>query len=146
MKVKTLAMRGEAHERVAEIVNRCIAASRLSQTLVDLAHLRVSQLNCNDVRTDAHFLALLGAGYPVRKLMLVSDWFDAGTGLTPREKAALSWAEALVTAGEDGVGRARCLQVAAVFEHNELVALSLAIALENARSRRACAPTRGPLQ
>lgn len=133
--------RDDAHERVAEIVDQCIVTSNLPRTLVDLAHLRVSQLNRNDVRMDAHFLLLLGAGFPVRKLMLVSDWCDADTGLTPREKAALTWAEALLTTGEASVAHAQYHEVAAVLEHNELVALSLTIALENVRSRKGLGPT-----
>jgi len=133
-----------SHERIAQIVDRCVAQSALSQSLCGLAHLRVSQINGCDARMDAHFLSLLGAGIAIEKLALVSDWRDAGTGLTPRERAALAWAEALLLAtGEARVAHAQYQEVAAVLEHDELVALSLSIALENARSRQAVAGLRG---
>jgi AhpD family alkylhydroperoxidase len=132
-----------SHERIAQIVDRCVAQSALSQSLCGLAHLRVSQINGCDARMDAHFLSLLGAGIAIEKLALVSDWRDAGTGLTPRERAALAWAEALLATGEARAAHAQYQEVAAVLEHDELVALSLSIALENARSQQAVAGLRG---
>ena len=65
----------------------------LPKDLVNLVYLRVSQINGCAFCIDMHSRDLLKSGLAVDKLVLVPVWHDAGDVFTPRERAALAWAE-----------------------------------------------------
>lgn len=128
-------MKIATHEAAVDIVHRCVERCGLCLELIGLARLRVSQVHGCDERADAHFLSLIDADFPLEKLVLVADWRNAGAELQPQEQAVLAWAEALVHPDPTPVPDALYQEVFAMLGHEELVGLSLAIALENALSR-----------
>jgi hypothetical protein len=128
-------MKIATHEAAVDIVHRCVERCGLCLELIGLARLRVSQVHGCDERADAHFLSLIDADFPLEKLVLVADWRNAGAELQPQEQAVLAWAEALVDPDRTPVPDALYQEVFAMLGHEELVGLSLAIALENALSR-----------
>ncbi|MDP9920721.1 alkylhydroperoxidase family enzyme [Variovorax boronicumulans] len=123
------------HEVAADLIHRCVERSGLGFGLVGLARLRVAQVHGCDARIDAHFLALIDAGFPVEKLVLVADWREAGAALPPQEQAVFAWAEALARRGSVPAPDALFQEVLALMGQEALVGLSLAIVLENALSQ-----------
>jgi AhpD family alkylhydroperoxidase len=110
--------------------------SGLSEDLIDLVYLRVSQINGCAYCIDMHARDLLKVGVPVDKLVLVPVWRDAGGLLfSPRERAALAWAETVTCVAKTGIPNADYVAAAAEFSEKELADLTYAIGLMNAFNR-----------
>ena len=107
----------------------------LPKELIDLAYLRVSQINGCAFCIDMHSRDLLKSGLNVEKLVLVPVWHDAGNVFTARERAALAWAETVTRVSETGVPDAAYEAAAAEFNDAELTDLTYAIGLMNAFNR-----------
>src|SRR3989442_1071681 len=109
----------------------------LSPVLVDLAYLRVSQINNCAYCLDMHTRNLLKRGVKVEKLALVQAWAAAGSLFDERERAALGWAESVTRVAETGVPDEAYEASRAVFDERELVDLTIAISLMNTYNRMA---------
>jgi AhpD family alkylhydroperoxidase len=112
-----------------------VMQSGLSDTLIELVFLRVSQINNCAFCLDMHTRALLTKGQKVEKLALVQAWAEAGSLFDARERAALAWAETVTRVAETGVPDDAYQAARAVFEERELVDLTIAIGLMNAYNR-----------
>ena len=109
--------------------------SGLPKALIDLVYLRVSQINGCAYCIDMHSRDLLKSGLAVDKLLLVAVWSDAAPVFTPRERAALAWAEAVTRVADNGVEDADYAAAAAEFSAKELADLTYAVGLMNAFNR-----------
>ncbi|KQV79602.1 carboxymuconolactone decarboxylase family protein [Rhizobium sp. Root1220] len=109
--------------------------SDLPEELINLVNLRVSQINGCAFCIDMHSRDLLKGGLSVDKLVLVAVWREAGRLFTPRERAALAWAETVTRVSETGVPDADYDAAAAEFNEKELADLTYAIGLMNAFNR-----------
>jgi len=107
----------------------------LSQELLVLVNLRVSQINGCAYCIDMHSRELLTLGVNVDKLVLVPVWKDARDLFTTRERIALALAETITLVAETGVHDADYEAAAAEFSDKELVDLTYAIGLMNAFNR-----------
>ncbi|MGF9760730.1 carboxymuconolactone decarboxylase family protein [Microvirga sp. 0TCS3.31] len=114
-----------------------VAQSGLPAALIELVYLRVSQINGCAYCIDMHCRALLKAGVPVDKLVLVAVWDDAGSLFDDREKAALKWAEMVTRVSDTHVPEAAYAEARAGFSEKELADLTIAIGLMNAFNRLA---------
>ncbi|TKC85948.1 carboxymuconolactone decarboxylase family protein [Trinickia terrae] len=114
-----------------------VTQSSLSPVLVELAYLRVSQINNCAYCLDMHTRDLLKKGMKVEKLALVQAWAEAGNLFDERERAALAWAESVTRVAETGVPDAAYEAARAVFNERELVDLTIAISLMNTYNRMA---------
>ncbi|MEW9585604.1 carboxymuconolactone decarboxylase family protein [Paraburkholderia sp. DGU8] len=114
-----------------------IMQSSLSPVLVDLAYLRVSQINNCAYCLDMHTRDLLNKGVKVEKLALVQAWEEAGNLFDERERAALAWAESVTLVAQTGVPDEAYQAARAVFDERELVDLTIAISLMNTYNRMA---------
>ena len=112
-----------------------IQKSGLPKELVDLVYLRISQINGCAYCIDMHTRDLLKSGLAGDKLTLTQVWRDAGDLFSPRERAALAWAETVTRVAETGVPDADYDAAAAEFTDKELVDLTYAIGLMNAFNR-----------
>jgi AhpD family alkylhydroperoxidase len=112
-----------------------IQKSGLPKELVDLVYLRISQINGCAYCIDMHTRDLLKSGLAGDKLTLTQVWRDAGGLFSPRERAALAWAETVTRVAETGVPDADYQAAAAEFTEKELVDLTYAIGLMNAFNR-----------
>jgi AhpD family alkylhydroperoxidase len=111
--------------------------SGLSPVLVDLAYLRVSQINNCAYCLDMHTRDLLKKGVKVEKLALVQAWREAGGLFDERERAALAWAESVTRVADTGVPDSAYEAARAVFDERELVDLTIAVSLMNTYNRMA---------
>ena len=71
------------------------AAPSLALRLRELVHLRVSQINGCAFCLDMHAATLLKHGTDPRHVATVAGWREAQRFFSPRERAALAWAEAV---------------------------------------------------
>lgn len=114
-----------------------VMQSGLSPVLIELAYLRVSQINNCAFCLDMHTRDLLRKGQAIEKLALVQAWAEAGALFDARERAALAWTETVTRVAETGVPDEAYQAARAVFNEQELVDLTLAISLMNAYNRMA---------
>ena len=112
-----------------------VRQSGLPPRLIDLVHLRISQINGCAYCMDLHSRELLAAGLAVEHLVLVAAWREAGNIFDERERAALAWAEEVTRLSEHGVNGKAYEAALATFGAKPLVDLTIAIALMNAYNR-----------
>jgi AhpD family alkylhydroperoxidase len=116
-------------------VHSAVQKGSLPKDLINLVYLRVSQINGCAYCIDMHSRDLLRAGVAVDKLVLVPAWRDAGPLFSPRERAALAWAETVTRVSQTGVPNEEYEAAVAEFSEEELADLTYAIALMNAFNR-----------
>lgn len=116
-----------------------VQKSGLPKELVDLVYLRSSQINGCAYCIDMHSRDLLKSGLAVDKLVLVPVWRDSGAVFSPRERAALAWAESVTGVAQTGIPDADYDAAAAEFSDKELTDLTYAIGLMNVFNRLAIA-------
>ncbi|MTV13202.1 MULTISPECIES: carboxymuconolactone decarboxylase family protein [Bradyrhizobium] len=109
------------------------AKAGLDKQLLELVKLRASQINGCAFCVQYHILQGESLGVPADKLNLVVVWREAPQ-FTPRERAALAWAEALTTL-PNGVSDEVYAQATAEFSEPELTYLTSAIASINVWNR-----------
>jgi len=122
-----------------------LAQSGLEKHLIDLAFLRVSQINGCAYCIDMHTQDMHKHGAPFEKLVLTSAWRESGDVFSKREQAVLAWAESLALVADTGVPDADYDAVVAEFSEKEVVDLSVAIALMNAFNRMGVAFRNKPM-
>ena len=122
-----------------------LAQSGLDKGLVDLVFLRVSQINQCAYCIDMHSQDMVKHGTPFEKIILVAAWREAGEVFSPREKAALAWAESVALVADTGVPDADYDAAIAAFSEKELADLSVAVALMSAFNRMGVAFRNKPI-
>jgi len=115
-------------------LTRAVDASGLDKGLTELVKVRVSQINGCAFCLQFHLTLARKSGVDGRKLDLVAAWRDAGI-FSPREEAALAWAEALTRLGPHAAAPADWTAVREVFSEPEAMFLTVAIATINAWNR-----------
>ena len=114
-----------------------ILQSGLSDVLVELVYLRISQINGCAYCLDLHTRALLKKGVKIEKLALVQVWREAEVLFDERERAALAWAESVTRVAETAIPDEDFESASRVFNEKELVDLTIAIGLMNTYNRMA---------
>src|SRR5215470_6180672 len=118
-------------------VHAYVYQSGLPARLINLACLRVSQINGCAFCIDLHSQDLLKSGLSVEHLVLVAAWREAGSAFDEQEKAALAWAETVTRLGDRGVSDEAFEAAAAAFDEKQLADLTIAIGVMNAYNRMA---------
>lgn len=106
----------------------------LEPRLLEMVYLRASQLNGCQYCIGMHTEGLLKLGETETRIDAVTDWRGADE-FTPRERAALSWAEAVTDVNASHVSDDDYAAVKEFFQDKDLVDLTLAIAAINAWNR-----------
>jgi AhpD family alkylhydroperoxidase len=104
--------------------------------LLQLIRIRASQLNGCAFCTDMHSVDARRAGESERRLYAIAVWRDSGF-FNPRERAALSWAEAVTLLAESHVPDDVYQLAKAQFSEAELVDLTMAVTTINSWNRLA---------
>jgi AhpD family alkylhydroperoxidase len=108
--------------------------SGLEKTLLDLIDLRVSQLNGCAYCLDMHWKDLKAAGEPDQKLYSLEAWRETPF-YSPKERAALAWAEAVTTLTDKNVPDEIFEEARKHFSEKELVDLTLGVVAINGWNR-----------
>ncbi|AVG14929.1 alkylhydroperoxidase [Chromobacterium vaccinii] len=115
-----------------------LAESSLGLPLIELAYLRVAQLNGCAFCLKLHSQALRRRGESQEKLDMLAGW-DVADTLSPREEAAIAWTETVTRIGETRAPDSVFRPLREHFSDTEIADLTLAIALMNAFTRVAVA-------
>ena len=113
-----------------------VESSELEPRLCELVRLRASQLNGCAHYVDVHTKDARAIGEDEQRLHLVAVWREAPF-FTPRERAALGWAEELTLLPRTGASDESYEAMAQEFNPAEQVALTLAIVATNGWNRLA---------
>lgn len=111
-----------------------VNASGLEPTLQELIKLRVSQVNGCAFCIDMHFREATAKGEKAERLYLLDAWREAPV-YTPRERAALGWAESITLVSQTHVPDDVFDEARTHFEETELVNLTLAVVAINGWNR-----------
>ena len=111
-------------------------AKSFDPKLLELVKVRVSQINgcANCLHMHRHDAIKLGETDD--RLLLLDAWRESGL-YTERERAALAWAESLTRIAETHAPDAVYDEARGAFSDDELVALSIGVAMINAWNRLA---------
>ncbi len=106
----------------------------LEVVLLQLVYVRASQLNGCDYCIGMHTEELRKLGEPDNRIDAVTDWRGSDE-FTPRERAALSWTEAVTDVNASHVSDEDYAAAKEFFSDKDLVDLTFAIASVNAWNR-----------
>jgi AhpD family alkylhydroperoxidase len=110
------------------------AAGSIEQSLVDLVHIRASQINGCAFCLDMHVKEATIHGERPLRLHHLAIWRESPL-FTPRERAALAWTEALTKLGEHGVSDEVYGAALASFTEAEISDLTLVVVAINGWNR-----------
>jgi AhpD family alkylhydroperoxidase len=111
-----------------------LAKSSLEKKLLHLIEYRVSQINGCAYCLDMHSKDLRHEGETEQRIYMVSAWEETPL-YTQRERAALAYAESVTNLGNGHVPDEVFAQVRNEFSDEELIDLTLAIAMINSWNR-----------
>ncbi len=117
-------------------LERAVRSSALEPELLELVKMRASQLNGCGYCLDMHSKDAVAVGVEPQCLHLLAAWREAPC-YSPRERAALSWCEALTLLPQTNAPDQEFQEVQAAFSAPELVALTLAVVAINGWNRLA---------
>ncbi|MDY0872415.1 carboxymuconolactone decarboxylase family protein [Dongia rigui] len=115
-------------------LGKAVDASGLEKELTELVKLRVSQINGCAFCLQLHLGIARKLGIKASKLDLAAAWRDADI-YTPRERAALAWAEILTQAEHGAASDAAFDSLRQEFNQSDIAFLTAAIANINAWNR-----------
>ena len=111
-----------------------LAKSSIEERLRNLIYFRVSQVNGCAYCLDMHSKDLRAAGETEQRLYMLDVWRESPV-YTPRERAALAWAESVTNLHEGHVPDEVYEQAHAEFSEEELIDLTLAVIAINSYNR-----------
>lgn len=112
------------------------AGKRLDSKLLGLVKVRASQINGCTFCLHMHSAEAIKHGESATRLLLLDAWRESSL-FSPRERAALAWSESLTRIAETHAPDETFEELRRHFSQDEIVALSIAIALINAFNRLA---------
>jgi AhpD family alkylhydroperoxidase len=117
-------------------LNKSVEDKGLSPTLIQMVHLRASQINGCSVCVDMHARELKKAGESDDRVFAVAAWYDAPY-FSDAERAALALTEAVTRVSDraDPVPDAIYAQAAKNFDEKAMAALILSIGIINVWNR-----------
>lgn len=138
MSMERLRYPDAAPEAVAAVrqVEAYVRGCGLEMSLIELVKMRASQINGCAFCLDMHGRAARRLGESEQRLYLLNAWEECAL-FTPRERAALTWTEAVTRIAETRAPDAAYDAVRAQFTDKELVDLTTLIGLINLWNRLA---------
>lgn len=115
-------------------LEKAASSAGLEYSLYELVKTRVSQINGCAYCLHMHTKDARKAGETEERLYLLSAWRESSY-YTPRERAALAWAESLTLVSRKGAPQSVYDEVCQHFNEHERVALTLAISTINVWNR-----------
>jgi AhpD family alkylhydroperoxidase len=117
-------------------LNKSVEDKGLSPALIEMVHLRASQINGCSVCVDMHARELKKAGESDDRVFAVGAWYDAPY-FTDAERAALALTEAVTRVSDraDPVPDAVFAEAAKHFDEKAMAALILSIGIINVWNR-----------
>ncbi|MFL5561508.1 MAG: carboxymuconolactone decarboxylase family protein [Gemmatimonadaceae bacterium] len=133
-----IARTGQSAYRTMAALEQHVHASGLEHSLVYLVKLRASYINGCAYCVDMHSKDARAEGETEQRIYAVPVWRETPF-FTPRERAALEWAETVTKIGERGVPDDVYESVHSQFSDEEMVELTMAVIAINGWNRLAIA-------
>ncbi len=124
------------YERMAEFSIATKEKTSLDTALLHLIDIRVSQINGCAFCLDMHVKQAKIGGERELRIYHIPTWRES-TLFTPKEKAALAWAEAVTRLEQDGIPESLFNEVRQELSEQELSDLTFAVASINSWNRLA---------
>lgn len=115
-------------------LNKAVQDSGLERSLLHLVKLRASQINGCSYCVDMHAHEARADGESEQRLYLVAAWKESPL-FSERERAALAWTEAVTLISHGGVPDELYASVLKAFSEEDLVKLTMAVAVINTWNR-----------
>ena len=115
-------------------LNKAVEESGLERSLLHLLKLRASQINRCSYCVDMHAREAREEGESEQRHYLVAAWKESPL-FTHRERAAFAWVEAVTLISQGGVSDEMYAATLKHFSEEELVKLTVAVAVINAWNR-----------
>ncbi len=115
-------------------LNKAVVECGLERSLLRLVKLRASQINGCSYCVDMHAHEAREDGETEQRLYLVAAWKESPL-FTARERAAFAWTEAVTQISQGGVSDELYALAQEQFSEEELVKLSMAVAVINTWNR-----------
>lgn len=126
--------KGQGARKAMLGISTYLAKSSIEKNLLHLIDYRVSQINGCAYCLDMHSKDLRHAGETEQRIYMISAWREAPI-YTPRERAALAWAEAVTILKDRQVPDDVYEEARKEFSEEELIDLTLAITAINTWNR-----------
>lgn len=120
--------------RAVLALSEILHGSSLGRRLLALVDARVSQINGCAYCVDMHTRQLLAEGEDLQRIALLPAWRETGL-YSPRERAALQWAESLTLLRETQAPQEHFDALREHFSDREVAELTFAVAQINAWNR-----------
>jgi AhpD family alkylhydroperoxidase len=117
-----------------DALDQYLSECSLDESLLNLVRLRVSQINGCAYCVDMHWKDLRALGESEQRLYSLDAWRECPY-YTDRERAALTWAEAVTLLADGHVSEQVYEEVCSHLSERELCDLTLAVATINAWNR-----------
>jgi AhpD family alkylhydroperoxidase len=129
---------GQAHPgaRAMLQLQKAVNESGLEHSLLELVKIRASQINGCAFCIDMHTKEARAAGEGEQRIYALDAWRETPF-FSPRERAALSWTEAVTLVSQTHVPDAAYEEVRGQFDEKAVVALTYAIVAINGWNRLA---------
>ncbi len=115
-------------------LNKAVEDSGLERSLLHLIKLRASQINGCSYCVDMHSREAREDGESEQRLYLVAAWKESPL-FTERERAAFTWVEAVTLISNNGVSDELYAATLKHFSEEDLVKLTMAVAVINTWNR-----------
>src|SRR5579885_1796695 len=116
--------------RAMHALETYVKSTSLEPALLELVKIRASYINGCAYCIDMHTKDARAAGETEQRIYAVPVWRETPF-FTPRERAALAWAEAVTEIGRAGVSEELYTEARKHFEEKELVELTMAVVTIN---------------
>ena len=124
--------------KAVSALNKAVDECGLEKSLLHLIKLRASQINRCSFCVDMHSREARQDGETEQRLYLVAAWKESPL-FSERERAALTWTEAVTKISDNGVPDELYARTLTHFSEEELVKLSVAVGMINTWNRL-CVP------
>ena len=128
----------EAYEKLLAVGHYLSTGTALEPVLLELVYLRASTLNGCGFCIGMHSADLKKRHEPQTRIDAIANW-QSSDAFTPRERAALSWTDAITNIQSSHASNADYEAVSEFFTGKDLVDLTVAIAQINSWNRLAIA-------
>lgn len=115
-------------------LGKTVTNSSLDPSLLELVYFRISQLNGCVLCLDIHSKKLRAMGESEQRLNVIAAWKEAPF-YSPKERAALSWGEALTTIQAGLIPEVVFTEAGNHFSETELIDLTMGIIAVNGYNR-----------
>lgn len=134
IRLRYMELAPEGYAKLVGVGHYINTGTALGPVLLGLVYLRASQMNECEFCIDLHSAELRHRHEPQSRIEAVAEW-RTSDAFTPKERAALAWAESVTDLQQSHVSDEDFAAVSEFFKEKDLADLTIAVANINAWNR-----------